>query len=81
MENFEKKLKEYAELLIRVGLHIEKGMELMPENRLQSMEELFQGLFSQQAPAPAKAPEKEPEKPEVEEEYISEEDIWKEMED
>ena len=26
-------------------------------------------------------PEKEPEKPEVEEEYISEEDIWKEMED
>ena len=29
MENFEKKLKEYAELLIRVGLHIEKGMELM----------------------------------------------------
>ena len=29
MENFENKLKEYAELLIRVGLHIEKGMELM----------------------------------------------------
>ena len=29
MENFENKLKEYAELLIRVGLHIEKGMELL----------------------------------------------------
>lgn len=29
MERFEEKLKEYAELLIRVGLHIEKGMELM----------------------------------------------------
>lgn len=29
MENFEKKLQEYADLLIRVGLHIEKGMELM----------------------------------------------------
>ena len=29
MENFEKKLQEYADLLIRVGLHIEKGMELL----------------------------------------------------
>ncbi len=29
MENFEAKLKEYATLLIRVGLHIERGMELM----------------------------------------------------
>lgn len=29
MKDFEKKLKEYAELLIRVGLHIEAGMELM----------------------------------------------------
>lgn len=29
MITLEQKLKEYAELLIRVGLHIEKGMELM----------------------------------------------------
>ena len=29
MKDFEKKLKEYADLLIRVGLHIETGMELM----------------------------------------------------
>jgi len=40
---------------------LEKGMELLPEGRLQSMEELFQGLYSQPSgtPAPSKAPVKE----------------------
>ena len=41
---------------------LEKGMELLPEGRLQSMEELFQGLYSQPSgtSAQAKTPEKAP---------------------